>query len=54
MTLVIDLQQLLVAGAVFGIFNGIGNAIGQYISNKHIIERIEIIRNGHPRIKKDN
>ena len=47
--------DVLAAVAVFGIFNGIGNAIGTYISNKHVIERVEkLIHNGYKRTQKDS
>ena len=50
----IDYPQLFIGGAVFGVFNGFGNAIGIYISNKHIIERIERLKNGHAGVQEDN
>ena len=51
---IFNTPDVLIAAAIFGVFNGIGNAIGTYISNKHVIERIEGLRNGRSRPKKNN
>jgi hypothetical protein len=32
--------QLYIGMVIFGLLNGLGNAIGSYLANKHVIKKI--------------
>lgn len=50
----IELQpfNIYIGLAIVGIFTGLGNALGQYIVNKHIIKKIEAIKKRFTKMKK--